>query len=264
MPLWHCHEPPQAYSDAYKASRGSLVNAGYSWTGLGHQFSHLVACWWDTGLPYDADALKAEVDRVVTEAAAWRDEQGRREAEGIAAEVAEVATTAALIRRHLEDMLRDRPWAFGRHLAFARDLVAKEDWTRHGVRAADRYLSNARGNVERANERLGRVPPANWFARADDAQVRVAALEACRFLSARDEDWAAVRNSSGWSQATTWRGHVVSERESLDQGEAAHALGILHGHRKQIPYRLAHTLFYRGIKCPKQYPAPEDAVALLL
>jgi len=261
LALWLCDEHPQSFSDAYRGARAEMTAAGFSWTDRGHDRPSLCACWWDTGLPYDADALRVAADRAVANAASSRDEQARREAERLAAEVTEVAPAAALIRRHLEDMLRERPWALGRRLSEARELIAMESWTRHGLWAADRYLSNARVNIERANERLGRVPPAVWFARAADPDVRAAALSACRILSSLDTDWAAVRNSAGWSQATTWTGHVLSEREVLDQGEASHTLGLLHGHRRQLPDPLCELLF-GAAPTRRRRPAPSDAPSL--
>ncbi|WP_244625467.1 hypothetical protein [Methylobacterium mesophilicum] len=58
-----------------------------------------------------------------------------------------------------------------------------------------------------------------------------------------DSDWAAVENGRGWSQSTCWTGHTLSEREVLDQAEAAHALGLLHQHRRQLPDELCIVLF---------------------
>lgn len=261
--LWLADAPTQQFSDAYRGARDEMTTAGYSWTDRGHDRPGLAACWWDLGTAVDLCALANAADHAIREAAELRDEKARAAAERVAAEVAEVAPTAALIRRHLADMLRDRPWALGRQLSEARELVAMEDWTRHGLRSADRHLSNARGNVERANERLGKVPPAVWFAKADDGGIRVAALEACRVLSSRDEDWAAVRNSEGWSQATCWTGHTLSERESLDQGEAAHALALLHQHRRQLPDGLSVALFGE-VPARRRRPAAEDAPTLAL
>ena len=261
LPLYLCDEPPQAYSDAYRAARAEMTAAGFSWTNLGHKGAHLLPCWWDTGLPYDADALQVAADRAIAEAAARRDEQASREAQRLAAEVAAVAPAAALIREQLADMIADRPWALGRQLSEARDLVAMACWTWHGLRCAERHLDNAGGNIERAGERLGRIPPAAWYDRAADADVRAGALAACQVLSSLDTDWAAVRNSRGWSQSTCWTGHVLSERESLDQGEAAHALGLLHGHRLQLADELNLHLF-GAAPARRRPPAPADAPSL--
>jgi hypothetical protein len=240
-----------------------MTAAGFSWTNLGHEGGHLLPCWWDTGIAYDVDALRVAADRAVADSAAWRDELARRDAERLAYELAYVAPLAAPIRTELAALIGDRPWALGRYLSEARDLAATADWTRHGLRAAERHLSNARGNVERANERLGRVPPALWFARAADPDVRAAALSACRILSALDTDWAAVRNAAGWSQATTWTGHVLSEREVFDQGEAAHALALLHRYRLQLADELCLVLF-GSAPTRRRRAASADAPSLAL
>lgn len=261
IPLYLCDEHSQAFSDAYRGARGEMTSAGYSWTDRGHDRPSLVACWWDTGIAIDLCGLENAADRAIREAAELRDEKARFAEERLAAEVAAVAPEAAPIRQDLADMLRDRPWAMGRHLSEARDLVAMADWTRHGLWCADRHLDNARGNIERARERLGRVPPSAWFARAADPDVRAAALSACRILSALDEDWAAVRNSAGWSQATTWTGHTLAEMGELDQAQAAHALGLLHGHRRQLPDELC-TLLFGSAPTRRRRSAPSDAPSL--
>ena len=191
----------------------------------------------------DADALRAEVDRVVAEAAATREARARAEQERHQRDLDETAPLAVPFRAELARLLADRPWLFGRHLADARELLATDAWTSHGLRSVERLVSNALANVGRATERLNRTPPEAWFARAADPAVQSAALVACRFLSELDTDWAAVQNGAGWSQATCWTGHLLSERESLDQGETAHALGLLHGHRRQLSDEANLTLF---------------------
>ncbi|AWN36655.1 MULTISPECIES: hypothetical protein [Methylobacterium] len=261
LPLWLCDEPPAAYSDAYKRARGMLVGIGYSWTDRGHSEPRLLACWWDLGVTVDVAALRVEVDRVVAEAAAEREAKAVAEQERHERDVAQTEIAAPPIRAALRALLQERPWALGRSLAEARDLAAAETWTSWGLRSAERYLSNAAGNILRAEERLGRPAPAAWFARAADEAVRVAALEACRALSARDEDWAAVQNGEGWSQATTWTGHVLSERESLDQGQAAHALGLLHGHRRQLSDEACIACFGEA-PARRRRPEPEEQPAL--
>lgn len=262
LPLWLA-EPTQAYIDAYKTLRGALIGAGFSWTDRGHKGSHLLPCWWDTGISIDAAALQEQVDSVIAAAATARDEKHRAYEERVAREVAEIAPAAAVIRGHLDALIADRPWALGRHLGEARELLAMESWTRHGLACADRHLDRARGNIERAAEHLGRIPPAQWFARADDADVRAAALSACRILSALDTDWASERNGVGWSQASAWTGHTLAECEALDQGEAAHALALLFGHRRQLPDEL-NVLLFGVAPARRRRPTPADAPALAL
>ncbi len=264
LTLWVAAQPTLAFTDAYSRARGLMVGAGYSWTDRGHGESRLLPCWWNTGVTFDADALRAEVDRVVAEAAAEREEKARREQERHERDVASTEISAPPIRAELARLLAERPWALGRSLTEARDLAALEAWTSWGLRAAERYLSNAKANVRRAAERLGRPAPALWFARAADPAVRVAALEACQHLSSLDTDWAADRNSIGWSQATCWTGHVLSEREALDQGEGAHALALLQGHRLQLADELNVRLFGEAPKRRRRAKPGAPAGALLV
>ncbi|GLS52468.1 hypothetical protein GCM10007886_06510 [Methylobacterium gregans] len=259
--LWVAAQPTQAFRDAYSRARGLMVGAGYSWTDKGHAEPQMLPCWWNTGITFDADALRAEVDRVVAEAGFEREAEAAAEQERHERDVASTKNAAAPIRAALRALLVERPWALGRALSEARDLASAETWTSWGLRSAERYLDNAAANVRRAEERLGRTPPATWFARAEDEAVRVAALEACRVLSSRDMDWAAVQNGEGWSQATTWTGHTLSERAVLDQGEAAHALGLLHGHRRQLSDEVCIACFGEA-PARRRRPEPEEQPAL--
>ncbi|GJE74958.1 hypothetical protein [Methylorubrum suomiense] len=136
--------------------------------------------------------------------------------------------------------------------------MAADSWTRWGLRAAERCLSNAEGNVRRAEERLGRPAPARFFALAWDEAIRASALEACRYISGLDADWAAERNARGWSQATTWTGHILSERAVLTRAEAAHALALLHQHRRQLSHDANVVLFGEPL-APRRRADPEQA-----
>lgn len=254
------------FSDAYKHARSAMIEAGYSWTDLAHERGQLEPAWWDHGVDVDLAALQAAVDAALAKGAEERAEKERAaearraEAEKRArAEVAEVKKLSAPIRAELDAMLLDRPWAFGRQHAEAVELSGIKDWTHHGMRCAERLIENAEMSIERAEKRLKRTPPAQWHARAADVIVREAALLACRYLSERDEDWASDANGVGWSQATSWVGHVLSERRILDQGAAGHALALLHVHRKQLTPELREVLF--GVVPP---PAPEPVPRLAL
>lgn len=258
--LWTPDAALAGYSLCYRALRDRLVAAMYSWTDLDGRGS-LTPCFWVSDAEVDAPALQAAVDEAIARDAAARAERARIEEERVAREIAETAPRAAPIRAELARLVEERPWALGRSLTEARELLAMEDWLARGLRDAERWIANAAANVERAAARLNRPAPQVWFAKATDPEIRAAALQACQVLSARDEDWAAVRNSSGWSQATCWTGHVLSERESLDQGEAAHALALLHGHRRQLPDELALILFGETFGRRRRVE-PEDAPSL--
>lgn len=248
LPLHVAAAASDAFSDAYRHARGPMVSAGYSWTDAGA--GRLSPCWWDHGTDVDVPSLQAAVDAAIVVGAAERAEKARVEEERLAArqaafeaEVAEIRISGAPIRAALDALLRGRAWAFGRHLTDARRLSGDTAWGRYSLRDAERLVGNADDLIERAEARLNRPAPAAWFARAADPVVRAAALEGCRILSARDDDWASDRNGAGWSQATCWVGHVLSEREELDQGEASHALHLLFTHRRQLPDDLRARIF---------------------
>lgn len=265
LPLFVGRAGPDLYfSDAYRHAREPMVAAGFSWTDVAHAHGQLEPCWWDHGQAIDLPALQSAVDAALTVGAEERAERERAaealraEAEKrVRAEVAEVEKSSAPIRAALDVLLRDRPWAFGRQHSEAADMAGRAEWRAYGLMCAKRLVENAQANIERAEQRLGRPAPAAWFARAADPSVREAALEACRVLSARDEDWASDQNGIGWSQATSWTGHVLSEREVLDQGSASHALRLLHPHRRQLDGELRARLFGGA-------PAPELASQLAL
>jgi len=263
LDLWLADEPTQAFLDAYRGAKEALVTAGYSWTDKGHDGPGLRVCWWDLGQPIHLCDLANAADLAIRTAADARAERARAAEEHHAREVAEVAPKAAPIRAELAAMIESRPWALGRQLVEARELVAQGDWTRPALWQGERLLGNAKGNIARAAERLGRPAPATWFARAEDADVRAAALSATRILSALDSDWAAIKNGRGWSQTTCWTGHTLSERDVLDQAEAAHALGLLHQHRRQLPDELNAVLF-GSAPTRRGRPAATDAPTLAL
>ncbi|KST61183.1 hypothetical protein AO398_00390 [Methylobacterium sp. GXS13] len=261
--LWLCPDAPPSFSDAYRGARSEMITAGYSWTDRGTANGVLTPCWWGGGDPVDADALAAAIAPAIGKAASDRAERARLEEERIQAETARLAPLAAPIRADLAVIVAERPWMLGRHLTAARELLDLDSWSVWGMQDAERHVRNARGNAERAAERLGRTPPAVWFAKAADEGIRAAACDACQHLSSLDEDWASDRNSIGWSQATCWTGHLLSERTKLDQGEAAHALALLHGHRKQLPDPLCLILFGE-LPSRRRRSAPADAPTLAL
>lgn len=250
LPLFVAAITTVAFDDAYKHARATMVAAGYSWTDLGSETGKLRACWWDHGVPCDLAALETAVAEAAVAGEAERAERARQDEERAAArraallaEVAEVQNLSGPIREELTALLAGRKWAFGRHLADARRLAEDGEWTHGCLQYAVRAVDGAGANVERAETRLNRPAPAVWFARAADPAVRTAALEGCRYISALDEDWASDRNGIGWSQATSWTGHLLSERDELDQGQAGHALHLLYTHRRQLPPALRARIF---------------------
>ncbi len=244
MQLWVGRGDAQAYSDAYRPAnfRSRMVDAGYSWTDRGGEGS-LIPCFWGLSQPSSIEDIRADVEALVAAVAELRARQARSREEREAEAKARLAEEAAPIRAELSRLVTQAAWQFGRHVEEAEGLAGREVWVRGSLERAARLLANAAACRRRAEERLNRPAAPDLYARAEDEGVRGAARDACRYLSERDEDRASVRNGIGWSQATSWVGHVLSEREILSRGEAAHALGVLWGHRAQLPASLRGACF---------------------
>ncbi|AWB22549.1 MULTISPECIES: hypothetical protein [Methylobacterium] len=254
MNLWTAEGDASAFSAARKRAKPELEACGYSWTRLADQ--RLVPCFWQLPEPASAEPARQAVEAALAAVAAESAERARREAERVAAEVARCAARAIPIRRDLAAIVGSRAWQLRRQLSEAEALLASDAWREWDCERASNLVTTAVGNSTRAVSRLGALALPHWYERAADPVVQAAALQACRHLSALDLDWASDRNSSGWSQATCWSGHALSERASLDQGAAAHALAILHVHRKQLTDSQRLALFEE----PEW--TPEPALAL--
>jgi hypothetical protein len=254
MKLWTAEGDPAGFSALWRSHKSRLEHLGYSWTGL---FGPLVPCCWQLPEPADAEVIRGEIEAALAAVAAERAERARIAAEIEAADLARVAIEAAPIRTALAAVVADRPWLCGRNLAEARELVEEASWQAWQMRAAERLIANAEASDARAEARIRRGPRSpRCFELAQDPAVRSAALQACRLLSERDTDWAAIRNSQGWSQTTTWAGHALSERKELTVAEAAYALELLWGHKKQLTDSLRLALWGQAEN------APEPALAL--
>lgn len=235
---------PLAFSYAWRANRAALEAAGFTWTSkLDGGFVQI--CWWEIAdaATIDAVALQAIVDNAFAVAEAARVAKEQTELARWNRELAEHAERAEPIRAELGRLLRDHPWQLGRSLAEAREILAKPDWGASAVDWTGRYVRSAKANADRAEARLAKPTKAVWFARAACPDVRVAAHQATRYISALDADWAAERNGRGWSMATCWAGHTLSDKAALDQAEAAHALELLYGHRGQLTDEMAIGCF---------------------
>ncbi|MEE8629671.1 MULTISPECIES: hypothetical protein [Methylobacterium] len=254
MQLWTGEGDPSEFSVAWKRAKPQLEACGYSWTRLASQ--ELVPCFWRLPEPAPAEPARQAVEAALTAVAAEQAERARREEERVAAEVARCASRAIPIRRDLEEVVRSHAWQLRRQLSDAEALLASDAWREWDCEQAARLVTTARGNATRATSRLNAPSLPHWHERAADPAVQVAALEACRHLSALDLDWASDRNSAGWSQSTCWTGHALSERASLDQGATAHALALLHQHRRQLTDSLRAALF------GEPETAPEPTLAL--
>lgn len=266
MPLWTPEplSPVEGFSAAWKNLKPELDAAGFSWTSI-VGYEGIQPCWWDDpkAPAVDAEALQVRVDAAIEAEAEFR---ARREAAIEARRVAAAASNAELaapIRSALAVVIAEHPWQLGRHLAEARRLMAVADWDVPLIRMGKRYVVSAERNAARALERLNRPWLPAWYDWAEDPDVRAAAHEACQVMSDLDTDWASTKNSEGWSQASCWVGHTLSEMEILDRGQAAHALALLHTHRLQLSDELAARCFGEAPVRKKPRPARHAAGGLL-
>lgn len=230
--LWTAEGAGHAYSDAYKAEREAMIAAGFSWH---REDGRLSPCFWELSEPVWTPAVAARIEAAILAAAKEREAKARQHADREAEELARVAISSAPIRSDLVRMLAETPWAFGKAIGQAEETAAIEEWTAYGAACAGRLVDNACRAITRAEERLARPAPEAWYERAADLSVRAAVLIACKVMSDRDSDRASIRNNRGWSQATSWMGHVLAGRPELTQVEAAHGLALLWGHRDQLP-----------------------------
>lgn len=251
VPLWTAPSASPAFLLALKREPSRMRAAGYMHFHIGTLGMRPV--WWPgrcTASPAELAGLQADLDRLVAaDAAAAQDAAARRA--GLIAEVAaadRAAAEAALPR--LAALVAASPWQLGRALAEAADLVKDGITDSFSAGRALALIRNADGVRARAEVALRRLPPEGWLRLADSAEVRAAALEGCRLLSALDEDRASRRNDAGWGQDDTSVGHLLAERE-----ETAHAARLLHHHRKQLPAILRSRLF-------DTVPGPAAAPAL--
>ncbi|MCG5246914.1 hypothetical protein [Methylorubrum extorquens] len=178
----------------------------------------------------------ADLPRVIEEARARR-----------AAEVA--ASDAAYSQRgwdglpRLAGIVADAPWQLGRLIGEASEILKSELTDSSACRVVE-LLQTADRTAENAEARLRRGAPRDWQALAEDAGVRDAALIGCRLLSTLDGDRASKRNGIGWGADDSAIGHTLAGRETLTPTEAAHALALLHHHRRQLPGPLLSRLFH--------------------
>lgn len=241
--LWTAPAASPAFLLALKREPLRMHRAGYLHFHVGTVGMRPV--WWParcTASAEDLAALQADVDRLVAEDAAAAQEDAERRAARVAEVVAADLAAAEAALPRLAALVERAPWVFGRAFAEAAAL-AKDGITDSSAGRVLALIRNADAVREGAELALRRLPPEGWLRLAESGEVRSAALDGCRFLSDRDEDRASRRNDAGWGQDDTSIGHLLSEREELSREESAHALRLLHHHRRQLPGSLRARLF---------------------
>lgn len=148
-------------------------------------------------------------------------------------------------------------WERARVLASCTDLTGSE------CNEAFSLIARMAANAAKAADRLkGEVVESAYADRAVDPEVRKVALEACRWLAARDADHALEENGIGYGKDTSSTGHALAAQDGLDEHAAAVALDVLWTHRRQLAQDTLDRLFGEvaaGEGRPTPTPAPVEA-----
>ncbi|MBO1020425.1 hypothetical protein IPV08_10640 [Methylobacterium sp. SD274] len=247
--LWTSRTTSPAFILALAREPARMRAAGYVHFIVGDR--GMTAVWWPENCKLDdaeIAALQADVDALVAaEAAAVIEAAAAREAALAKLAAATRARAAALLPR-LADLVSKGAWQLGRSLPEATQLVGVSPLPDSSAWRVCDLVSKAEATRTRAEARLRQLAPEAWLRLAADPDVRAAALEGCRILSALDGDRASKRNGEGWGQDDTGVGHLLAERKELTEREAAHALRLLHHHRRQLPVELRSRAFDAAIQ----------------
>jgi len=237
------------YTEAYRRCRQELRDIGFSnaepyW---GDTFTGTRPCFWMTAAgwsPAAVEAVEALVPvrrrEVEEREAAWKAEREAREAAVARANESLIEDAKAAARRSLGT----RRWSWVRPVDIeeAEGLITDPGLGIPGARRLLDLVKRASANVARTEQKIT-IAYEPELARAGDADVRAAAVEALAHVTAFDADRAAHRNDIGWSRATTLAGHVLTGKGDLDATAASHALRILRIHHGQVPAALRARLF---------------------
>lgn len=247
--LWTSRTTSPAFILALAREPARMRAAGYVHFIVGDR--GMTAVWWPENCKLDdaeIAALQADVDALVAaEAAAVIEAAAAREV-ALAKLAAGTRAKAARLLPTLAELVSKGAWQLGRSLPEATELVAFSPLPGSSAWRVCELVSRAEATRARAETRLRQLAPEAWLKLAADPDVRAAALEGCRLLSALDQDRASKRNDLGWGQDDTGVGHLLAEREELTEREAAHALRLLHHHRRQLPAVIRSRAFDAAIQ----------------
>ncbi|MDP3408065.1 hypothetical protein [Bosea sp. (in: a-proteobacteria)] len=213
--------------------------------GIGRDFGNRVECWVEPtrddaayrAVAEEADAAaRAKVAQdELTRETAMRLHRERADAVLVEIERLRVERIAGTLA-DLRTLLVEAPWLLtGKIAGEAVELAALEDMDGDTWRRARKIVDAAKATRARAETTLRAEAHADAMQRCADGALRDAVLEGCRYLSADDADLASESNGIGWSRSTTVLGHVLAGKRTLTEREAAHGLGLLKTHRRQLP-----------------------------
>lgn len=150
-------------------------------------------------------------------------------------------------------MLAETSWALGARADLADRFAEAATLTKRQYDWAKDILGDAQATVRAVDERLATEAGAEALERAYDEAIRGDLLLACRQLTALDEDRCREANGQGWSATTSGPGHRLAGMTTLTVLQAAHALALVHPHRRQLTPALRERLFGPA---PVAAPAP--------
>lgn len=249
--LWAGEGDATAYSRAYSLARDALRGVGFSWGTAERSGGRTIpVCWEDpAGTPEALDAALAAADAALAadDARIERAEVMRREMrEDAARRVADDSRDALAALRESLDRLH---WAWPKKKeAIARELLREpmeiDDVPKVAVAdLAVKLVSQVDEAIAKVRERLARDPSHDWLARAQDSDVRRAALTAVQILCSHDEDRASLENGVGWGKSHSHAGHVLGSLSELSVIEASQALAAVWRHRRQVSPELRERIF---------------------
>ncbi|MRI55126.1 hypothetical protein D8770_14315 [Methylobacterium sp. DB1607] len=177
--------------------------------------------------------------------AAWervaREEHARREARAAARRPAPTGEVDA-VQAGLRELLESSAWAFGSRVDLADRFAQERSLSPAQAAFARDILRDARSLIRSVDARLAEPAGAEELAQSEGEQRRADLLQACRAISAKDEDRARDANSIGWDAPSSASGHRLAGRESLSPHEGAHAYRLVRRHRRQLPADLRDRL----------------------
>lgn len=153
------------------------------------------------------------------------------------------AEAVSELQAGLAAMMSSDAWAFGDRLDLADRFAHAGSLTRKQHEWARDILAGARAAVASADARLATEAGAEAMERAHDEGVREDLLLACRALSALDQDRCRNANGEGWEAVASRPGHRLAGMTQLTPLQAAHAIALVHPHRKQLPEDLRERMF---------------------
>ncbi len=249
--LWAGEGDAVVYSRAYSLARDALRGVGFLWGTAERSGGRVIPlCWEDSAAdPASLDVALAAADAALAadDARIERAEVMRREMrEDAARRVADDSRAALAALRESLDRLH---WAWPKKKkdvaeALLREPMECDDVPRVAVADLARKLTQQVDEaIARVRERLARDPSHDWVARAQDPDVRAAALTAVQILCSYDEDRATLDNGYGWGRSHTHSGHVLGSLQELLVIEASQALAAVWRHRKQVRPELRERSF---------------------